>query len=71
MFSDKQKAGIISRLSVMMNYEEDVRAIYGKDYKNTIEMWSKPDDKYYPFKGTRELSNPFEKNRGVQANKTR
>ena len=55
----------------MMNYEEDVRAIYGKDYKNTIEMWSKPDDKYYPFKGTRELSNPFEKNRGVQANKTR
>ena len=68
IFADKYaRQKVLSSLYVMMTYEEDVYAIYGKDYKNTIDMWTKPGDVEYPNKGKEEISDPFENNRGVQA----
>lgn len=69
LFKDKQiKEKFMSRLSVMMMYENDIRALYGDDFKNTINDWISPNDACYPFKGNDDLSTPFEKNKGVQAN---
>lgn len=68
LFADQhKKEKLLNRLYVMMTYEDDIYALYNEDYKNTIEMWVAPEDKCYPFKGKKELSNPFKKKRGVQA----
>jgi hypothetical protein len=71
MFDDKQtKEKIMNRLSAMMTYKNDVRILYGDDYKNTLSKWVNPSDAFYTFKGNDNLSTPFEKNRGKQADIT-
>ena len=63
----QKKEKMFHRLSVMMYYEEDVKALYGDDYKNTIEKWTLLDDEWYPFQGKDDHAAPFEKERGRQA----
>ena len=71
VFDDKQvREKIMNRLAVMMTYQNDVRILYGDDYKNTLSKWVSPTDTYYPFKGNDDLSTPFEENRGKQADIT-
>lgn len=68
VFDDKQtKEKILNRLSVMMTYRNDIRVLYGDDYKNTLSKWASPSDEFYVFKGSDDLSTPFEENRGKQA----
>lgn len=68
VFVDKQtKEKILNRLSVMMTYRNDIRVLYGDDYKNTLSKWASPSDEFYVFKGSDDLSTPFEENRGKQA----
>lgn len=62
----QKKEKMFHRLYVMMYYEEDVKALYGDDYKNTIEKWTSPDDECYPFQGKEDHAAPFEKERGKQ-----
>lgn len=69
VFGDKQaKEKILNRLSVMMTYQNDIRILYGDDFKNTIDKWVSPSDDYYSFKGEDDTTLPFEENRGKQAN---
>lgn len=71
VFDDKQvKEKIMNRLAVMMTYKNDVRILYGDEYKNTLSKWVNPLDAFYAFKGDDDLSTPFEKNRGKQADIT-
>ena len=68
VFDEKQtKEKVLSRLSVMMTYYNDIRVLYGDDYKNTLSKWANPSDKFFAFKGNDDLSTPFEENRGKQA----
>ena len=68
VFDDKQtKEKIMNRLSVMMTYRNDIRILYGDDYKNTLSKWVSHSDDFYVFKGSDDLSTPFEENRGKQA----
>lgn len=68
MFDDKQnKEKILNRLSVMMTYRNDIRVLYGDDYKNTLSKWVNPSDAFFAFKGNDDLSTPFEENGGKQA----
>lgn len=68
VFDDKQtKEKIMNRLSVMMTYRNDIRVLYGDDYKNTLSKWVSPFDVFYAFKGNDDLSTPFAENRGKQA----
>lgn len=68
VFDDKQKKEkILNRLSVMMTYKNDVRILYGDDFKNTLSKWVNPSDTFYSFKGNDDLFTPFEENRGRQA----
>ena len=68
VFDDKQVSEkIMNRLAVMMTYQNDVRILYGDDYKNTLSKWENLSDAFYAFKGNDDLSTPFEENRGKQA----
>ena len=68
IFDDKQaREKIMNRLAVMMTYQNDIRILYGDDYKNTLSKWENPSDTFYAFKGNDDLSTPFEENRGKQA----
>lgn len=68
VFDDKQKKEkIMNRLSVMMTYKNDVRILYGDDFKNTLSKWVNPSDTFYTIKGNDDLSTSFEGNRGMQA----
>lgn len=71
VFGDKQtKEKIMNRLSVMMTYRNDIRILYGDDYKNTLSKWVSPSDEFYIFKGDDNFPSPFEINRGKQADIT-
>lgn len=71
VFEDKQvREKIMNRLAVMMTYPNEVRILFGDDYKNTLSKWVNPSDTFYSFKGNDDLSTPFEKNRGKQADIT-
>lgn len=68
VFDDKQvQEKIMNRLAVMMTYKNDIRMLYGDDYKNTLSKWVNPSDAFYAFKGNKDLSTPFVENRGKQA----
>ena len=68
VFDDKQlREKIMNRLAMMMTYKNNVRILYGDDYKNTLSKWVNLSDAFYAFKCNDDFSIPFEENRGKQA----